>query len=65
MKLLPTFIKQYTNGLITRDELEALIFKAATIAAAEICDPNNLEFMSVQKRIINDYNTYAEAKLGG
>ena len=65
MKLLPTFIKQYTNGLITRDELAALVFKAATIAAAEICDPNSPQFMDIRERIINDYNTYVEAKLGG
>lgn len=64
MKHLDTLITKYTNGLITRDELEALVFEESTIAAAEICGPNSPEFVSVWERIGDEYNTYVAEQLG-
>ena len=65
MKHLDTLIRQYDNGMITRDELEALVFEESTIAAAEICGPNSPEFMGVWERIDDKYATYVTEQLGG
>ena len=65
MKHLDALITKYYSGLITRDELEALVFEESFIAAAEICSPNNPEFLGVLERIDNRYNTYVVEQLGG
>lgn len=65
MKHLDTLITKYYSGLITRDELEALVFEESFIAAAEICSPNSPEFLGVLERIDNRYNTYVVEQLGG
>ena len=65
MKHLDALIERYTNGLITLDELEVLVFEESTIAAAEICGPNSPEFVSVWERIGDEYNAYVTEQLGG
>lgn len=65
MKHLDALITQYTSGLITRDELDALVFEESTIAAGEICDPNSPEFVGVWERINDGYDTYVAEQLGG
>ena len=65
MKHLDALITKYYSGLITRDELEALVFEESFIAAAEICSPNSPEFLGVLERIDNRYNTYVVEQLGG
>ena len=65
MKHLDALITNYYSGLITRDELEALVFEESFIAAAEICSPNSPEFLGVLERIDNRYNTYVVEQLGG
>ena len=65
MKHLDALITKYTNGLITRDELEALVFEESTIAAAEICGPNSPEFVGVCESISDEYATYVAEQLGG
>ena len=64
MKHLDALIERYTNGLITRNELEALVFEESTIAAAEICGPNSPEFVGVWERIGDEYNAYVTEQLG-
>jgi len=64
MKHLDALIEHYTNGLITRNELEALVFEESTIAAAEICGPNSPEFVGVWERIGDEYNAYVTEQLG-
>ncbi len=64
MKHLDALIEKYTNGLITRNELEALVFEESTIAAAEICGPNSPEFVGVWERIGDEYNAYVTEQLG-
>ena len=65
MKHLDVLITKYYCGLITRDELEALVFEEATIAAGEICGPNSPEFLGVWERIGDEYNAYVTEQLGG
>ena len=65
MKHLDALITKYTSGLITRDDLEALVFEESFIAAAEICSPNSPEFLSVWERINDEYATYVAKQLGG
>ena len=64
MKHLDTLIELYTNGLITRNELKALVFEESTIAAAEICGPNSPEFVGVWERIGDEYDAYVTEQLG-
>lgn len=65
MKHLDALITKYTSGLITRDELEALVFEESTIAASEICGPNSPEFLGVWERVDNEYATYVTEQVGG
>lgn len=65
MKHLDALITKYTSGLITRDELKALVFKKAFIATAEICGSNSPEFLGVLERIDNEYATYVTEQVGG
>ena len=66
MKHLDALITKYTSGLITRDDLEALVFEESFIAAAEICSPNSVdEFLGVLERINDGYNAYVTEQLGG
>ena len=65
MKHLDALIERYTSGMITRGELEALVFEESTIAAAELCGPNSPEFVGVWERIGNEYATYVAEELGG
>ena len=65
MKHLDALITKYTSGLITRDDLEALVFEESFIAAAEICGPNSPEFVGVWERISDEYATYVAEQLGG
>ena len=64
MKHLDTLIELYTNGLITRNELKALVFEESTIAAAKICGPNSPEFVGVWERIGDEYDAYVTEQLG-
>ena len=65
MKHLDALIEQHTSGMITREELEALVFEESTIAAGELVSPNSPEFLSVWERIDDEYATYVAEKLGG
>ena len=65
MKHLDALITTYYSGLITRDELEALVFEESFIAAAEICSPNSPEFLGVLERFDKRYNAYVTEQLGG
>ena len=65
MKHLDALITKYTSGLITRDELEALVFEESTIAAGELVSPNAPEFVATWERINDEYAIYVEEKLGG
>ena len=65
MKHLDALITKYTSGLITRDELNELVFEESTIAAGEICNPNSPEFIGVWERITDEYDTYVAEQLGG
>ena len=64
MKHLDALIELYTNGLITRNELKALVFEESIIAAAEICGPNSPEFVGVWERIGDEYDAYVTEQLG-
>ena len=65
MEHLDVLITKYYWGLITRDELEALVFEESFIAAAEICSPNSPEFLGVLERIGDGWNAYVTEQLGG
>lgn len=65
MKHLDALINRYTSGMITRDELEALVFEESTIAAGELVSPNAPEFVATWERINDGYNTYVAEQLGG
>lgn len=65
MEHLDVLITKYYWGLITRDELDALVFEESTIAAGEICSPNSPEFLVVWERINDGYDTYVAEQLGG
>ena len=65
MEHLDVLITKYYWGLITRGELEALVFEESTIAAGEICSPNSPEFLGVWERIGDEYNAYVTEQLGG
>ena len=65
MEHLDVLITKYTSGLITRDDLEALVFEESFIAAAEICSPNSPEFLGVLERFDKRYNAYVTEQLGG
>ena len=65
MEHLDVLITKYYWGLITRDELEALVFEESFIAAAEICSPNSPEFLGVLERFDKRYNAYVTEQLGG
>lgn len=65
MKHLDALIAIYHIGLITRNELEAMIFEESFIAAAEICSANSPEFLGVLERIDNEYATYVTEQVGG
>ena len=64
MKHLDALIEQYTSGMITREDLEALVFEESTIAAGELVSPNSPEFSSVWERIGDEYAAYVAEKLG-
>ena len=64
MKHLDALIERYTSGMITREELEALVFEESTIAAGEHVSPNSPEFLSLWERIDEEYVTYITEKLG-
>ena len=64
MKHLDALIERYTSGMITRQELEALVFEESTIAAGELVSPNSPEFLSLWERIDEEYSTYIVEKLG-
>ena len=65
MKHLDTLITKYYSGLITRDELEELVFEESFIAAADICSPNSPEFLVVWEHIGDEYAAYLAEQLGG
>ena len=65
MKHLDALITKYTSGLITFNDLEALVFEESFIAAGEICSPNSPEFLGVWERISDEYATYVAEQLGG
>ena len=65
MKHLDALINRYTSGMITRDELEALVFEESTIAAGELVSPNAPEFVATWERIGDEYATYVAEQLGG
>lgn len=65
MEHLDALITKYYWGMITRDELEVLVFEASTIAAAEICNPTSPEIINVLGSIIDEYRTYVREQLGG
>ncbi len=65
MKHLDALITKYDSGLITYDELEALVLEEAFIATAEICGSNSPEFLGVLQRINDEYATYVAEQLGG
>ena len=65
MEHLDVLVIKYYWGMITRDELYALVFEESTIAAAEICSPNSPEFLGVLERIGDGWNAYVTEQLGG
>ena len=65
MKHLDALITKYTSGLITRDELEALVFDETVITAFKLCNPTSPEIINVWVSIIDEYNTYVAEQLGG
>lgn len=65
MKHLDALINRHTSGMITRDELVALVFEESTIAAAELCGPNSPEFEGAWERIGDEYATYVAEQLEG
>ena len=64
MKHLDALIERYTSGMITREDLEALVFEESTIAAGELVSPNNPEFLNLWERIGDEYAAYVAEKLG-
>ena len=64
MKHLDALIERYTSGMITREELEALVFEESTIAAGELVSPNSPEFLSLWERIGDEYTIYVSEELG-
>lgn len=65
MHHLDTLIQRYYDGLITREDLEALVFEEARITACELVGPNSVEFEAVWDRLEDDYGTYVAEALGG
>ena len=64
MKHLDALIERYTSGMITREDLEALVFEESTIAAGELVSPNSPEFLSLWERIGDEYTIYVSEELG-
>lgn len=65
MHHLDTLIQRYYDGLITHEDLEALVFEEARITASEIVSPNSLEFIGVWESLSDEYATYVAKTLGG
>ena len=65
MEHLDVLVIKYYWGMITRDELYALVFEESTIAAGEICSPNSPEFLVVWEHIGDEYAAYLAEQLGG